>query len=97
MQITLIFHNGKWPTNLVYVPRPLITVKNSYLEIYLEVALRGSSKILGTSSSKIEGFFSGFFFVFEFVFLDDLSSPKAKPKLSSINMSLLVSSRHPCD
>ena len=43
---------------------------------YFEVAFRGSSNILGTSSSNIEGFFSGFFFAFAGVFLVDLSSPE---------------------
>ena len=42
---------------------------------YFEVAFSGSSNMLGTSSSNIDGFFSGFFFAFVVVFLIDFSSP----------------------
>ena len=40
--------------------------------------------MLGTSSSNIDGFFSGFFFAFVVVFLIDFSSPNIQKKFMAV-------------
>ena len=44
--------------------------------------------MLGTSSSNIDGFFSGFFFAFVVVFLIDFSSPNIQKKFMAVKSIL---------